>query len=70
MVGTDTAPILIVEDNAPTRAVLRSYFEALDATCEEAGDGEQAFGMLAGTSFSLVVLDVMLPHRDGLEVLR
>lgn len=66
----DTAPILIVEDNAPTRAVLRAQFEALGAECAEAGDGDQAIAMLGATRYSLVILDILLPKRDGLEVLR
>jgi len=60
----------LIEDDAKTaRAVtsglLREGFEATTANT-----GEEGFFLLSGENFDLVILDWMLPGRDGIEVLR
>jgi DNA-binding response OmpR family regulator len=62
--------VLIVEDDAPLRQYLQKSFQAMHCQTEVAADGEQAFDMAGQDSYDLVILDLNLPKRDGLEVLR
>jgi len=62
--------VLVVDDEPHIRAVLRGYLEADGYTVAEASDGETALSMLRADPPDLVLLDVMLPGIDGLEVLR
>jgi len=62
--------ILIVEDEAHLANGLRFNLEAENHTVRVAGDGEGALGLLLGNreEFDAVVLDVMLPGKDGFTV--
>ena len=62
--------VLVVDDEAHIRTVLRGYLEADGFDVAEAADGEDALAALRGEPPDLVLLDVMLPGIDGLEVLR
>ena len=62
--------VLVVDDEPHIRTVLRGYLEADGFEVSEAADGEAALAALHIGPFDLVLLDVMLPGIDGLEVLR
>jgi DNA-binding response OmpR family regulator len=62
--------VLVVDDDHTVREVVVSYLRAARHDVEEAVDGEQALTMLRGRPVDLVVLDLMLPGIDGLEVCR
>jgi DNA-binding response OmpR family regulator len=62
--------VLVVDDEPHIRTILRGYLEAEGFAVAEAADGEAALAALRGESPDLVLLDVMLPGIDGLEVLR
>ena len=62
--------ILLTDDDARIRSIVREYAQAEDWVFEEAGDGEEALRLVAAGSFSLVVLDVMMPRLDGWGVLK
>lgn len=64
------APIILVVDDEPSiRRTLRDILEYEDYTVEEAVDGEDALTKLRSTQYDLVLLDIKMPKRDGLEVL-
>ena len=62
--------VLVVDDDAMVREVLLSYLRAEKYQVSEAADGEEALSMIGEERPDLVVLDVMLPGLDGLEVCR
>ena len=62
--------VLVVDDEPHIRTVLRGYLEAAGFAVAEAGDGETAVADVRRHPPDLVLLDVMLPGIDGLEVLR
>lgn len=69
-VGVSVRPrVLVVEDEEPLRELLVVTLGDAFA-CEEAGDGEAALARLREAPPELVILDVMLPGRSGLDVLR
>ncbi len=65
------ARILVVEDEKAIRNVLRNILanENTSHLVEEAEDGEQAIQLLGESTFDLVLCDIKMPKRDGLEVL-
>lgn len=64
--------ILLVDDHAIVRKGLRSILESADQsiTVEEAADGEQALERVRARLPDAVVLDIGLPGRNGIEVLK
>ena len=62
--------ILLADDDARIRSIIREYAQAEDWTFDEAGDGEEALRLFAAGGYSLVVLDVMMPHLDGWGALK
>lgn len=64
------ARILVVEDEPSIREVLSLYLRRAGYEVEVAGDGRAALESLADWMPDLVVLDLMLPHVDGLEITR
>ena len=69
-----TAParqILIAEDDDASRALLQKYLIANGYAVTAVSDGEQALAALrTDSAFDLVILDVMMPRRSGLDVLK
>lgn len=62
--------VLIVEDEANIREVVAQYLELEGFTVLQAADGVEALRLAASQPPDLVVLDLMLPGVDGLEVCR
>jgi DNA-binding response OmpR family regulator len=62
--------VLVVDDDASIRQLLRLYLERDGHRVAEAADGVVALELAEATRFDLVLLDVMLPGVDGLEVCR
>jgi len=62
--------VLVVDDEPHIRTVLRSYLQADGFDVTEAADGEGAIAAIRDLRPDVVLLDVMLPGIDGLEVLR
>jgi two-component system copper resistance phosphate regulon response regulator CusR len=63
--------ILVVEDERKVASFIRQGLEEEGHVVEVAGDGAAALELLLGSPpYDLVVLDVMLPRRDGLDVLK
>jgi CheY-like chemotaxis protein len=61
--------ILVVDDEPPLRELVVVTLGDV-YRCDEAGDGEEALARLRDGQYDLVLLDVMMPGRNGLEVLR
>lgn len=62
--------ILLAEDDEPLAAFLCKGLQAESYTVDAASDGEQAQRLAEQQEYDLVILDVNLPQRDGLEVLK
>ncbi len=62
--------VLVVDDDPTVSDVVRRYLEREGFTVELAGDGQQALAAYDAERPDLVVLDLMLPGIDGLEVCR
>jgi CheY-like chemotaxis protein len=62
--------ILVVDDHEDVRRGHRMLFETRGFTVQEAADGAQALASIAKSVPSLVILDLMMPGMDGLDVLK
>ena len=66
----DGRTVLVVDDDAVLRRVVRAVLEADGFRVIEAHDGQQGLEMAATEQPSVVILDVMMPGLDGVEVCR
>ena len=62
--------ILVVEDELKLARALKEGLEADDYSVDLAHTGEEAFYLVETEKFELVVLDVTLPGRSGIEILK
>ena len=62
--------ILVVDDEEVVRKVLRIHLTRLGYEIKEAADGVQALEELKNDNFDLVICDIMMPIKDGWQVLR
>ncbi|MGC6402977.1 MAG: sigma-54-dependent transcriptional regulator [Flavobacteriaceae bacterium] len=66
------AHILLIEDEEPIRRVMKRILadENKDYTVEEAVDGKQGLAMIKAHNYDLVLCDIKMPNKDGIEVLQ
>jgi DNA-binding response OmpR family regulator len=62
--------ILVVEDEKKTASFIRKALQAEGFAVDVMHGGDNVLAALQATPFDVVVLDIMLPGRDGLSVLR
>jgi len=62
--------ILLVEDEKALRTTLSDRLRSEGYVVETAGDGNEGFEKASNDPFDLIILDVMLPRRSGLDVCR
>ena len=62
--------ILVIEDEKKVALALKKGLEAEGHDVEAALTGEDGFFRLCSRTFDLIILDLMLPGRDGIEILR
>lgn len=60
--------LLIVEDNQRLRTSIKLSLEESGYVCDEAVDGVEGEELAELTPYDAIILDIMLPKRDGLEV--
>ncbi|HEY6138938.1 MAG TPA: response regulator [Thermoanaerobaculia bacterium] len=64
----DQRTVLVVEDDDETQNLLRALLRRHGAAVQMAEDGERAIELLRVAEFDTVILDLMLPKRNGFEV--
>lgn len=62
--------VLVVEDERKTASFVRKALQTEGFAVDVCGDGNDALSAARSTPFDVIVLDIMLPGRDGLSVLR
>lgn len=60
--------ILVVDDEDRIRRLIRMYLERDDFVVEEAENGRQALEMALENDYDVILLDIMMPEMDGIEV--
>jgi len=64
------ARILVVDDDSQIRRVMRTTLEAQGYEVDEAGSGERALDLLQSGKHDLILLDINLPGKTGIETCR
>lgn len=67
--------VLVVDDNATNRVIVRNYLERINCEITEANDGRQALELMdfenaAYQKYDLVITDALMNHIDGLELVK
>ncbi|AAZ27052.1 response regulator transcription factor [Colwellia psychrerythraea] len=62
--------ILLVEDSVKLRRSLRIGLSGVGFTVDETGDGAEALSMAIAEDYDIIILDLMLPSVDGIEILK
>ncbi len=62
--------ILLVEDEKKVANFIKKGFEEEGLSVDVAEDGNKALEMVSSVDYELIILDVMLPGKDGIEVLK
>lgn len=60
--------ILVVEDNIELQGIIADFLEVKEAVADFASDGEQGLELALHHDFDAIILDVMLPKLDGMQV--
>ncbi|TVU65068.1 response regulator transcription factor [Vibrio atlanticus] len=60
--------ILVVEDNIELQGIIADFLEVKEAVADFASDGDQGFKLAMKNDFDAIILDVMLPKLDGMQV--
>lgn len=62
--------ILIVEDEKGVAQFLKKGFQAESVSVQVAGDGDRGSYLARSEEFDAIILDIMLPRKDGIQVLK
>ena len=60
--------LLLVEDHKEIAQIIFEYFEMKGHVLDYAGDGRQGLSLAEGAHYDVIILDITLPHTDGLTV--
>lgn len=70
MTASDLPRILVVDDNEDNAHIIRDYLESKGYQISVAYNGDEAMTLFESEKPSIVLLDVMMPGRDGWQVCR
>jgi DNA-binding response OmpR family regulator len=62
--------VLVVDDEEVIRNLLRIHLSKLGYNVREAADGGEALEQLGKEDFDLLICDILMPNKDGWEVLK
>lgn len=62
--------ILVIDDEPQLRAVLKRFLEIEGYEVEVAADGREALRIYAGQPADLVITDLIMPEKEGIETIR
>lgn len=65
----NTPRVLVADPDPVQRAVMSEMLDLAGFDCEQAADGEAALRALARRPADLVILEMLMPNKDGIEVL-
>jgi len=64
------ARILVVDDDDALRVLVKSQLEGAGYQIDEATDGVSAIEKLRGSAYDLMLLDINMPEKSGIDVLK
>lgn len=70
MDSTSTKRLLIAEDDVSLRHITSAFFTKYGFEVDQASDGIEACGLVMQNHYDAIILDIMMPGKDGIEVCR
>jgi CheY-like chemotaxis protein len=70
MIANDTLTVCVIDDDPLVRAAVSSILTADGYTVVEAKDGDIGLELIARQDPALIITDIMMPNRDGIETIR
>ena len=70
MAKYDNNVCLVVDDYSTARRLIKDSLEKIGFSCLEAENGNQALALIKETTLNLVIADVHMPDKNGLELLK
>lgn len=67
---SNSPTVLVVDDEKPLRDFVRRNLEVRNFNVETASNGLEALAIFNTQNVDLVIMDIMMPHLDGLETIR
>lgn len=64
------ANVLVVDDDPEIRDAVRQLLENRGHSVVEAGNGEAGLRQLANSQIDVVLIDILMPNKEGLETIR
>lgn len=64
------AAVLVVDDDHEFVVLMRALLKSMNFTIDSAANGREALDKIAGGSYSVILLDLLIPEIDGFEVIR
>ena len=61
--------VLIIDDEQAIRHMVKRLVEKAGYAVEVASDGEEGLALIENNSFDLIITDIIMPKREGLEVI-
>ena len=65
-----SASVLVVDDNGPARQAVEAVLESAGYAVTTASGGEEGIERFRRSPVDLVVTDIMMPNKDGIELMR
>jgi CheY-like chemotaxis protein len=62
--------VLVIDDDPGVRSVIRRFLERSGHVCREAADGNLGLALLRGRAAELVIVDMLMPEKEGAETIR
>ena len=62
--------VLVVDDEKLIRNVVKEYLTLEGIEVDEASDGDEAIALTMNQTYDLIVMDVMMPHKDGFSTVK
>lgn len=62
--------LLVIEDDADVRALIRRHLEKAGHSVTEAADGDTGLQLFRALPIDIVMTDIVMPGQDGLEIIR
>lgn len=62
--------ILVIDDEASVRALMRQILEEEGYQVDEAADGEEGLALFRTLPVDIVITDIFMPNREGIETIR
>lgn len=69
-VETDRPRILIIDDDALMRLALAKILLSAGYDVEQAGDGDEGLRLQRSQSFDLIITDLIMPDKEGIQIIR